>query len=129
VYHVSQLAANNAGVHMLEHFFIQLSTEPETISFEQSIALIDSLYHFTPTAFKNGELYNAATENNAACKILAFGLLHQLSEPQTLHLFGDYYRAVLDSPKAQDHQNIRNFIRTGWDGVAFEHLALQEKTS
>jgi hypothetical protein len=112
---------------MLEHFFIQLSTEPETISFEQSITLIDSLYHFSPTAFKNGELHNAAGENNGACKILAFGLLHQLSEPQTLHLFGDYYRAVLNSPTAQDHQNIRNFIRTGWDGVAFEQQVLHAK--
>ncbi len=109
---------------MLEHFFIQLSTEPQSISFEQSIALVDALYLFTPTGFKNGELYNAAGENNGSCKILAFGLLHQLSEPQTLFLFGDYYRAVLDNPKGIDHQNIRNFIRTGWDGVVFDLPAL-----
>lgn len=114
---------------MLEHFFIQLSTEPETISFEQSVTLIDQLYQFTPTGFKNGELYNAAGENNGSCKILAFGLLHQLSAPQTLFLFGDYYRLVLDSPKGTDHQNIRNFIRTGWDGVTFDQCALQEKTN
>lgn len=114
---------------MLERFFIQLSTDPESISFEQSIELIDTLYQFTPTGFKNGELNNAAGENIASCKILAFGLLHQLSEPQTLHLFGDYYRAVLDKPKAQDHQNIRNFIRTGWGGVVFEQPALQVKNS
>jgi hypothetical protein len=114
---------------MLEHFFIQLSTEPETISFDQSIALIDTLYDFTPVAFQNGELHNAAGENNGSCKILAFGLLHQLSAPQTLHLFGDYYRAVLNAPKAHDHQNIRNFMRSGWDGVSFEHSALSEKVS
>ena len=114
---------------MLEHFFIQLSTEPETISFEQSIALIDSLYCFTPSAFKNGELYNAAGENTGSCKILAFGLLHQLSAPQTLFLFGDYYRAVLNTPKGTDHQNIRNFIRTGWDGVSFTANALNAKAN
>ncbi|MDX1391641.1 MAG: HopJ type III effector protein [Rheinheimera sp.] len=114
---------------MLEHFFIQLSTEPETISFEQSIALIDALYDFNPTAFKNGDMQNAAGQNNGACKILAFGMLHQLSEPQTLHLFGDYYRSVLNTPTAQDHQNIRNFIRTGWDGIAFEQQALKAKQS
>ncbi|MDP5150210.1 HopJ type III effector protein [Rheinheimera baltica] len=113
---------------MLEHFFIQLSTEPETISFEQSISLIDALYDFTPTAFKNGELYSSAGENNGSCKILAFGLLHQLSAPQTLFLFGDYYRVVLDSPKNNDHQNIRNFIRSGWDGVEFEQIALSAKS-
>lgn len=114
---------------MLEHFFIQLSTEPDSISFEQSIALIDALYQFTPVAFKNGDLHNAAGENNGSCKILAFGLLHQLSAAQTLFLFGDYYRSVLDTPKGTDHQNIRNFIRTGWDGVAFESAALHAKTA
>ncbi|MBZ9612897.1 HopJ type III effector protein [Rheinheimera maricola] len=112
---------------MLEHFFIQLSTEPETISFEQSITLIDALYQFTPTAFKNGELHNAAGENNGSCKILAFGALHQLSAAQTLFLFGDYYRLVLDTPKGTDHQNIRNFMRTGWDGVSFSVAALSAK--
>lgn len=112
---------------MLEHFFIQLSTEPHTISFEQSISMIDSLYQFTPVAFKNGDLYNDAGENTGSCKILAFCLLHQLSAPQTLHLFGDYYRAVLDNPRGSDHQNIRNFIRNGWDGVTFEQPALGAK--
>ena len=114
---------------MLEHFFIQLSTEPDSISFEQSITLIDSLYQFTPTAFQNGDLHNAAGENNGSCKILAFGLLHQLSASQTLFLFGDFYRAVLDNPKGTDHQNIRNFIRTGWDGVDFSAAALSAKAS
>lgn len=113
---------------MLQQFFIQLSVEPQSISFEQSISLIDALYHFTPTAFKNGDLHNAAGENNGSCKILAFGQLHQLSEPQTLHLFGDYYRLVLDTPQSDDHQNIRNFIRSGWNGVEFEQRPLQEKT-
>ena len=112
---------------MLENFFIQLSTEPDSISFEQSIALIDALYQFTPAAFQNGELHNAAGENNGACKILAFALMHKLSAAQTLFLFGDYYRAVVDNPKATDHQNIRNFIRSGWDGVNFEQSALSAK--
>lgn len=113
---------------MLQQFFIQLSTEPETISFDQSISLIDQLYLFTPTAFDNGGLHNAAGENNGACKILAFGALHQLSEPQTLHLFGHYYREVLDTPKGTDHANIRHFIRSGWDGVEFNGIALSPKS-
>jgi hypothetical protein len=112
---------------MLESFFIQLSTEPETISFQQSTGIIDQMYHFQPCAFKNGELNNAAGENTGSCKILAFGALHQLSEPQTLFLFGDYYQAVLANPKGDDHQNIRNFMRSGWDGVHFEQQPLQLK--
>ncbi|MDX1678403.1 HopJ type III effector protein [Arsukibacterium sp.] len=112
---------------MLEHFFIQLSTEPETISFQQSIDIINQMYHFQPSAFQNGALNNAAGENTGACKILAFGALHQLSEPQTLFLFGDYYRDVLADPKGDNHQNIRNFMRTGWDGVQFQQQPLTLK--
>lgn len=116
------------GIVMLEQFFLQLSTEPESISFEQSIQLIDSLYEFTPTSFINGDLQNAAGENNGSCKILAFAALHQLSEPQTLQLFGDYYRVeVMPDLKGTNHQNIRNFMRTGWDGVSFAGQALHGK--
>ena len=86
------------------------------------------LYDFTPTAFQNGEQINAAGENNGSCKILAFALLHQLSEPQTLQLFGDFYRLeVLPDVKGTNHANIRNFIRTGWDGVAFHGTPLSGK--
>jgi hypothetical protein len=113
---------------MLETFFRQLSTEPDSISFQQTIALIDALYAFTPTAFQNGEQFNAAGENNGSCKILAFALLHQLSEPQTLQLFGDFYRLeVLPDIKGSNHANIRNFMRTGWDGVEFHGKPLAGK--
>ncbi len=113
---------------MLETFFRQLSTEPDSISFQQTITLIDALYEFTPTAFQNGEQSNAAGENNGSCKILAFALLHQLSEPQTLQLFGDFYRLeVLPDVKGTNHANIRNFMRTGWDGIEFHGTPLSGK--
>jgi hypothetical protein len=113
---------------MLETFFRQLSTEPDSISFQQTIALIDALYDFTPTAFQNGAQFNAAGENNGSCKILAFALLHQLSEPQTLQLFGDYYRLeVMPDLKGNNHANIRNFMRTGWDGIEFHGTPLSGK--
>jgi hypothetical protein len=115
---------------MLEQFFVQLSIEPDSISFAQTIELIDALYDFTPTAFENGELHNAAGQNNGSCKIFAFAAIHQLSAPQTLQLFGDYYRVeVLPDLKGDNHQNIRNFIRTGWDGIHFAGTALAVKTS
>jgi len=113
---------------MLDDFFIQLSIEPDTISFSQTIDVIDQHYLFTPVAFSNGSQQNAAGENAGSCKILAFGLLHQLSEAQTLQLFGEYYRQVMATPAASDHQNIRNFIRTGWAGVAFSAPALTAKS-
>lgn len=114
---------------MLELFFQQLTVEPDSISFEQSIALIDALYEFTPTAFRNGSEQNSAGQNNGSCKLLSFASLHQLSAPQTLQLFGDFYRKdVLENPTGVDHQNIRQFMQHGWDGVSFEGCALRGKT-
>jgi hypothetical protein len=103
-----------------------LTLNPVEIEFSQVIAYIDQHYHFTPTAFKNGNTHNAANQNNGSCKIFFFAQLHQLSEQHTLQLFGDYYRKdVLQNPDATDHQNIRNFMKSGWSGIAFEGSALQ----
>jgi len=44
-----------------------------------------------------------------------------LTEQQTLNCFCAYYRDdVLHQPDADDHQNIRNFIKIVWSGIAFE---------
>ncbi len=115
---------------MLDDFFIQLSTEPETISFAQTMAVIDAHYRFTPVSFVNGELQNSAGQNNGSCKVFAFGQLHQLSEPQTLQLFGEHYRQVMVTPNGTDHPNIRQFLISGWNGVTFSapalHLAVKD---
>jgi hypothetical protein len=41
---------------------------------------------------------------------------------------GEYYAGVLQTPDGDDHQNIRNFMASGWRGVLFpEGLALSPK--
>jgi hypothetical protein len=113
----------------IDAFLTQLNTAPNQISFTDTIATVDANYEFTPTTFRNGDLENAAGQNSGSCKLLALAKLHNLSVEQTLHCFGDYYRVdVLQHPDATDHQNIRNFIRYGWDGVKFENPALIKKT-
>ncbi|MEZ5741593.1 MAG: HopJ type III effector protein [Burkholderiaceae bacterium] len=105
----------------LSEFLERLRRDPGSIEFDQSLALIDSLYAFTPTAFRNGSAQNAAGQNNGSCKLLAFGRLQGLTPAQMLACFGAYYRDdVLAHPDGTDHQNIRQFIRHGWDGVQFE---------
>ncbi|SEQ17696.1 HopJ type III effector protein [Flavobacterium urocaniciphilum] len=96
-------------------------------SFPETIAYIDENYIFTPTTFKNGNQINNAGENNGSCKIFAFAKLNQLSKEETLSLFGDFYQDVLNTPEATDHQNIRNFMTFGWDGIQFEDEALTAK--
>ena len=104
----------------------RLDQSPDTVEFSNTIAVIDALYEFTPTTFKNGGLLNEAGKNSGSCKIFSFALLHGLSQQQTLYCFGAYYREdVLRNPAGTDHWNIRNFMKTGWAGVAFDSVALK----
>lgn len=97
-------------------------------SFQETIAYIDEKYNFTPTAFKNGNQFNNANENNGSCKIFAFAKINNLEKDETLSLFGSYYfDEVLKNPDRNDHQNIRNFIIFGWDGISFDGEALELK--
>lgn len=78
----------------------KIETHPERIEFNEVIAYIDEHYHFSPTAFKNRNLYNKANQNNGSCKIFSFAQKLDLSQNQTLHLFGDFYRKdVLEHPE------------------------------
>lgn len=112
----------------IEAFIAKLNTIPETIDFKETIAVIDAHYNFTPAEFQNGELKNEAGQNSGSCKVFSFGQLQSLTQEQTLSCFGDYYRVdVLQHPDANDHQNIRNFIKYGWDGIRFKNNALSPK--
>lgn len=106
----------------------QLKNSPETIQFKEVIAYIDENYNFTPTKFTNGNTVNEADQNNGSCKVFSFAKLNGLSKENTLNLFGDFYREdVLKNPEGTDHQNIRNFIESGWEGISFEGEALSKK--
>ncbi|MGD9843619.1 MAG: HopJ type III effector protein [Steroidobacteraceae bacterium] len=112
----------------LESFLQKLHATPDAIEFTDTMAAIEAYYHFTPTAFKNGELENAAGQNSGSCKLFAFAKLQGLNQQQTLACFGAYYRQdVLVYPQGTDHGNIRNFIKYGWDGIAYAGQALQRK--
>lgn len=114
----------------LTEFLTKVSNHPQQINFSDTIALIEANYRFTPTAFRNGDLHNDVGQNSGSCKIFSFAQLQALTQEQTLHLFGDYYRVeVLQHPDSQNHLNIRNFIRFGWDGIAFLDQALSPNES
>ena len=108
----------------LTQFLDLLDDTSRPVAFSDTIGLIDSHYRFTPTAFQNGSVENAANQNNGSCKILSFGNLYHLSQQQTLRCFGDFYQGVINSPDGDDHQNIRQFMVNGWEGVKFEGDAL-----
>ena len=113
----------------LESFLQKLKDCPENIEFNDTMSIIDSLYIFTPTSFKNGGLVNSAAQNSGSCKIFSFARLHNLTPEQTLACFGSYYRNdVLKHPENSAHQNIRNFMKTGWTGIEFDSEPLKAKT-
>lgn len=112
----------------LNNFLQQLNDGPEDVAFSDTIAMIDALYDFTPTAFSNNGLVSEAGQNSGSCKIFSFAQLQGLSQQQTLNCFGAYYREdVLLHPDGTDHQNIRNFMVTGWSGIEFQGSALKPK--
>jgi len=109
----------------LNEFLTQLSQNPEQIEFSDTMSVIEENYSFTPSSFVNGDTTNEANQNNGSCKIFAFALLNDLSAEQTLACFGSYYRDdVLQNPEGNDHQNIRNFMQSAWDGIKFSSSAL-----
>ena len=95
-----------------------------SVTFAQVIEFIETYYQHQPTAFKNGDTYNESTQNQGSAKVFAFAKLNNLNAEDTLYLFAEHYRSVLATPDATDHQNIRQYMVHGWQGIAFEGEAL-----
>jgi len=109
----------------IKTFLEKLKNTPDEMDFNELMELVDTHYDFTPTAFVNGDLHNKAGENSGSCKLFSFAKLQGLNEQQTLACFGVYYRDdVLKNPSANNHQNIRNFMKNGWAGIKFDGEAL-----
>lgn len=97
------------------------------IQFKDVLAFIEEGYNYTPSAFTNGTQSNSENENQGSARVLYFAQLNNLSADDTLCLFAEHYDAVLETPNNTDHQNIRQFMHNGWDGVQFEKPVLSVK--
>lgn len=100
--------------------------------FEDVIAYINDHYDYRPARFRNGQgvdaVINEAGTNEGSCRIFALAQLKNLSEADTVQLFGRFYRDdVLKNPQGGDHANIRRFMREGWAGIHFDTPALHPK--
>ncbi|OCX51895.1 HopJ type III effector protein [Mucilaginibacter sp. PPCGB 2223] len=104
-----------------------MASQSDTLAFSEVLAFIDARYQHRPTAFRNGEAYNEATQNQGSARVFAMAKLNGLSQEDTLYLFAEHYQAVLANPGGTDHQNIRQFMIHGWPGVVFEGEALLPK--
>lgn len=111
----------------LEDFKIKLTQNPSTLIFSETMQIIESNYNFTPTAFTNGAIKNKAGENSGSCKLFAFAKLNNLTKKETLACFGEHYQSVLEDSTGTSHQNIRNFMKTGFNSLSFDGEALKLK--
>ncbi|VXB44064.1 HopJ type III effector protein [Maribacter litoralis] len=105
----------------LEEFKKKLAAAPKDILFSDTMVVIDSKYSFTPTAYTNGEVSNEVGQNSGSCKLFSFAIKEGFSKEETLACFGQYYfDEVLLDLKGSSHQNIRNFMKTGFEGLSFD---------
>ncbi|NQY29435.1 MAG: HopJ type III effector protein [Flavobacteriaceae bacterium] len=110
-------------------FAQKIKMAPSEITFQNTMDVIEAYYTFSPTSFVNGNIKNEAGQNSGSCKIFSFAKLQKLNKEETLNCFGDYYRShVLGNPKGEDHQNIRSFMKKGWEGISFSNEVLCLKT-
>lgn len=114
-------------MNTLNHFRTKLRSEHFT--FAETLAFIAEHYQYQPSAFDNGEVHNAAGQNEGSCKTLGLALLEGLSLEEALLCFGEHYRSVLATPTGHDHGNIRALMTTGLAGVRFEQPALQRNAT
>ena len=113
----------------IEQFKTKLKEKPNSILFRETMQIIEDNYSFIPTTFTNGKIKNKAGENSGSCKLFAFAIHQQISKEATLYCFGEHYKSVLENKNGTSHQNIRNFMKTGFEGLNFENEALELKNS
>ena len=111
----------------IQEFKTKIKQNPSTPVFTDTMQVIEDNYNFTQTSFTNGEIKNKAGENSGSCKLFAFAIHQKLTKEEALRCFGEHYRSVLEDSNGTSHQNIRSFMKTGFDGLAFDNDALRLK--
>eukprot|EP00525_Craspedostauros_australis_P011487 CAMPEP_0198109680 /NCGR_PEP_ID=MMETSP1442-20131203/1742_1 /TAXON_ID= /ORGANISM="Craspedostauros australis, Strain CCMP3328" /LENGTH=208 /DNA_ID=CAMNT_0043765451 /DNA_START=100 /DNA_END=726 /DNA_ORIENTATION=+ len=113
-----------------EVFNANVEMDSGDLKFEEVMEVIDEHYESGLIEFKNGDIVNKQGENEGSAKVLSYAALSNMDKDTTLKLWGQYYREVVADPDGDSHQNIRNFMKTGWEGVPFENgIALTRKNS
>ncbi|KAL3915131.1 MAG: hypothetical protein SGARI_008250, partial [Bacillariaceae sp.] len=100
-----------------EVFNANVEMDADNLKFEDIMELINTHYEVGLIEFKNGDIVNKQGENEGSAMLLSYAALSEMDKDATLKLWGQYYREVLADPDGDSHQNIRNFMKYGWDGT------------
>lgn len=95
--------------------------------FQETLEFINLFYIHTPGAFRNGEMFNGPDENQGSARVFAFAKKNHLDQATTLALFAEHYQSVLADPDGSNHQNIRQFMINGLEGIAFDDEVLVKR--
>jgi len=91
------------------------------VGFAEVLNTINAVYVYDESVgYSNGDVTNAPGVNTGSAKVFAFAQLHALSQESTVRLFCEHLEGVLADPSGDAHANIRAFLKTGWEGVAFD---------
>ncbi len=101
--------------------------QQDDYAFSETLAFVAEHYDYQPSAFRNGDVENAAGQNEGSCKTLGLALLEGFSQDEALRAFGEHYRSVVATPDGSDHGNIRALMAHGLEGVTFEQQPLKAK--
>ncbi|MFC3678595.1 HopJ type III effector protein [Bacterioplanoides pacificum] len=95
--------------------------------FASTLEFIETWFDFTPSAFNNGEVVNAADQNQGSCKVFALAHQLELTQEQALRCFGEHYRDVLATPDVDNHHNLRRLLKEGLSNIQFDQFPLAAK--
>ena len=62
--------------------------QQDDYAFSETLAFVAAHYDYQPSAFRNGDVENAAGQNEGSCKTLGLALLEGLSKDEALRAFG-----------------------------------------
>ncbi len=110
-------AAGETVPSACEVFNANVEMNADDLTFEEVMEVIDDNFETGLIEFKNGDILNKPGENEGSAKVLSYAALSDFDKETTLKLWGQYYREVLADPDGDSHQNIRNFMKYGWDGT------------
>ena len=95
--------------------------------FADTLGFIEQFYHYQPSGFHIGPLYNSAEQNQGSCRIFAMALDLGLTDRQTLACFAEHYQSVLSDPHGSGHANISALMQHGLAAVHFDQPPLTRR--
>ena len=93
----------------------------DSLRSSQFIEMVEGCYETGLIEWSNGSQKNPPGTNEGSAHVLSLAALADLPKEKALLLWAEHYRDVLATPDGDDHQNIRQFMEKGWDGVDFSN--------